>query len=99
MSTLLSACAPPLMMFIIGTRHRVAVAARAEQLVQRDAALRRVRLRVRERHGQDRVRAEPGLVRRAVELDEPAVELALPRGVEADDGLADLAVDVRDGLR
>src|SRR6185503_11689919 len=74
-------------------------AAAAEQLIARQAAIRRVRLRVRERHGEQRVRAEAGLVRRAVELDELAIEIALRAGIEADDRLADFAVDVRDGVR
>ena len=63
-------------------RHHVARLSRAEQLVQLKTALRGVRFRVRERHGQDRVGAEPRLGARAVELDEPPVELSLRRRID-----------------
>ena len=80
-------------------RHRVAALTRPERLVERHALVGRMRLRARERHREDCVRAEPRFVLRAVELDHPAVELLLVGRVEARHGLADLAVHVRDGLR
>src|ERR671916_851076 len=46
---------------------------------QRQALLRRGRVRGGERDGEDRVGAEAGLVRRAVEVDERAVEAGLVR--------------------
>jgi hypothetical protein len=79
-STLLAACAPPLMMFIIGTGSRFAIGA-AEIAVERQPAVARGGARGGQRDGEDRVRAEPALVRRAVELDHRAVELHLVVGV------------------
>ena len=66
-----SACAPPLITFIIGTGSVRALVA-AEVAVERDAGLGRGGLRGGERDAEDRVRAEPALVRRAVELDQRA---------------------------
>ncbi len=51
----------------------------------------------RQRDAEDRVGAELGLVRRAVELDEHAVDEALVGGVEPDDLLGDHVVHVVDG--
>ena len=96
-STLLSAWAPPLSTFIIGTGRTWRRLA-AEVAPQRLALLRGGRVCRRQRHAEDGVRAEAGLVRRAVELDERAVELGLVVGVDAVDRGGDLAVDVRDGL-
>ena len=79
-------------------RHAVARLPRAEQFVQRQAALGGVRLRVGKRDRQDRIGAEPSFGGRAIELDEPPIELALPCGIQAQDRFADLAVDVRDRL-
>ena len=71
-STELSACAPPLSMFIIGTGSTCARLA-AEVAVERQARLAPRRPCARgQRDAEDRVRAEPRLVRRAVELDQRA---------------------------
>ena len=97
-STVLSACAPPLSTFIIGTgstRARLA----AEVAVQRQALLGGGGARGGQRDAEDRVGAEARLVRRAVELDQRAVEARLVERVEADERLGDLAVDVADRLR
>ena len=51
------------------------------------------RLGAGEADAEDRVGAEPGLVRRAVELDQHAVERQLVLGVEAGERIEDLAVD------
>ena len=97
-STELSAWAPPLRTFIIGTGSTCARLA-AEVAPQRQALLGRGRVRGGQRHAEDRVGAEARLVRRAVELDQLPVEPRLVGGVEAGDRLGDLAVDVGDGLR
>ena len=81
-STLLSACAPPFSTFIIGTgstRARLA----AEVAPQRQALLGGRGVGRGERHAEDRVRPEPRLVGRAVELDQRAVEARLVGRVEA----------------
>ena len=82
-----------------GQRPRVVAAERAKE---RDTALGRGRLRRGERHAEDRVRAEPSLVRRAVQFDQPPVERGLILRVEPAHGVRDLAVHVRnraqDGL-
>ena len=94
-STLLSACAPPLSTFIIGTGSTPRGLA-AEVAPQREALLGRLRVRGRQRHAEDRVGPEARLVGGAVELDQGRVETALIGGVEAGDRRGDLAVDVRD---
>ena len=71
----------------------------AEVAKERLPRVCRRRLRRRERDAEDRVRAEPALVRGAVELDQPAVESGLLRRLHAEDGAADLAACVRDRLR
>ncbi len=71
----------------------------AEPPEQRDSRLRCSRLRRGQRDRQDRVRAEPPLVRRAVELDHPLVERALIGRIEPPHRRRDLAVHVRDRLR
>ena len=78
-------------------RHRqhVRVGA-ADVAVQRELGLVGRRLRRGERHAEDRVGAEAALVVGAVEGDELVVEEALVGGVEADDGVGDLGVDVLD---
>ena len=68
----------------------------AEPAVERQARLGGGRLRDGERRPEDRVRAEPRLRRRAVERDEHAVDAALVGGVEAEERVGDLAVDVAD---
>ena len=67
------AWAPPLITFSIGTGSVPRVLA-AEVAVERDAGLGGGRLRGRERDAEDRVGAEPALVRRAVAVDQRRVE-------------------------
>ncbi len=71
----------------------------AEIAPQRLALLGGRRARGGERDAEDRVRAEAALVRRAVELDQRAVQAGLVEHVVARDRRGDLAVDVRDRLR
>jgi hypothetical protein len=71
----------------------------AEVAEQRLAGLVGGGLRHRERHAEDRVRAEPALVRRAVELDQRGVERLLLGRLQAADRVCDLAVRVRDRAR
>jgi len=98
MSTLLSACAPPLMMFIIGTgmtfgrnppsnRYRPSPA-RAGGCVRRG-----------QRNGQRRVRAEARLRVGAVELDQSTVQPGLVARVAPEQRRADFTVRVGDGLQ
>ena len=63
----------------------------AEIPEERDAGLGSGRFCRRERHAEDRVRAESALVRRTVEIDQQPVEARLVGGVETDDGPGDLA--------
>ena len=94
-----SACAPPLITFSIGTGSTRALVA-AEVAVERDAGLGGGRLRGGERDAEDRVRAEPALVRRSVELDQSPVERGLvARRSAPTHARRELAVDVRDRLR
>ena len=51
-----------------------------------------------QRHAEDGVGAEAALVVGAVEVEQDAVDLALVEGVEPDDVLGDLVVDVADGV-
>ena len=95
----LAACTPPLITFIIGTG---SVAARSPPRCRKSetpgSAARR--LRGRERDAEDGVRAEAALVRRAVELDQRAVDrrlVAVRRSPAT--RLRDLAVHVGDGPR
>ena len=78
----LSACAPPFRMFIIGTG-RVAGRDAADIAVERQAARLGGRLGHRQADAEDRVGAEPRLVRRAVERDHRRVDLGLVLGVHA----------------
>ena len=81
-------------------RHRQRVGFLAAEVAEeRNAGLCRRGLRRRKRDAEDRVRAEPALVRRAVELDQRAVDPGLVEGIAAADGLGDLTVDIRNGLR
>ena len=96
-STELSACAPPLSTFIIGTG-RIARRLAAEVAPQRLALLGRRRVRRGERDAEDRVGAEARLVRRAVELDQRAVEAVWSSASRPRDRRGDLAVDVADRL-
>ena len=93
----LSACAPPLTMFIIGTGS-------TPRLRPADIAIERQRrslgrgLRDGERDAEDGVGAETRLVRRAVEIDHRLVDGDLVLRLHAADMIEDLAVDRRDGL-
>ncbi len=91
----LSAWTPPLITFSIGTGRCRRVLA-AEVAEERHVGVGGSRLRRRERNAEDRVGAEPSLVRRPVELDQCAVEVLLVGHVGAADRLRDLAVDVCD---
>ena len=70
----------------------------ADVAVQRQLAVAGRRVGRRQRHAEDRVRAEVLLVRRAVELDHPLVDRDLVQRVHADQLVGDLFVDVGDGL-
>ena len=96
-SSELSACAPPLTTFSIGTGSTCASVA-ADPAVERQTRLRGGRLRRRKRGAEDRVRAETSLVRRPVELDQRGVDRSLLRGVEPDQRLRDLGAHVLDRL-
>ena len=87
------ACAPPLTTFIIGTG-RTCASTPPIQRYSGTPASRGAGLRRRERDAEDRVRAEPRLVLRPVELDQRRVERALVLRVEAGDRVRDLVVDV-----
>ena len=95
MSIGLSACLPPLTMFIIGTGRVRAIDA-ADIAVERHALIGRRGFGHRERHPEDGVGAEAGLVGRAVEIDQDVVDLDLLRRVHAADGVEDLALDIGD---
>ena len=97
-SSELSACAPPLMTFIIGTG-RTSRAVAAEVAVERRRPRRRRPLRDGERDAEDRVRAEPALVRRAVELDQARVDRPLVERVEPATAAAISPFTLRDGLQ
>ena len=93
----LSACAPPLMMFIIGTGSSRADGA-ADIAVERLALGDRRGLGRGERDAEDGIGAEPAFVRRAVERDHGFVDLGLRLGVHAAERVEDLAVDRIDRL-
>ena len=100
-STELSAWAPPLSTFIIGTGRTSRLAAAVELgevAVERLAGVGRGGLGGRQRDAEDGVGAEPALVRGPVELDHRLVEGALLGGAGALQRLGDLAVDVGDRL-
>ena len=79
-------------------RHRQHACLVATQpAVERDARLERRRLRRGERAPEHRVRPEPGLVRRSVELDEEPVEARLVVRRDAHERGPDLALHVLDG--
>ena len=94
-----AACAPPLITFSIGTGSVAAVVAAEPADRARLARVGGGCLRGGERGAEDRVRAEAALVRRAVEVDQRAVERLLVGGVAPAQRLGDLAVDVPDRLR
>src|SRR2546428_5416734 len=62
--------------------------------IERDTLRRRRRPRRRERHAEDRVRPQLGLVRSAVEIDQRLVEAALVRRVPSFDRGRDRPLDV-----
>ena len=97
-STALSACAPPLSTFIIGTGSTCAVSP-PEVAPQRQALLGGRGVRGGQRHRQQRVGAQPRLVRRPVERDQHPVQRRLAGRVLAADGGGDLPVDVVDRPR
>ena len=81
-------------------RYRQHVRFRAAQVaIQRHVADGGRGLGCRARHGQDRVGAELGLVRRAVEIEHGAVDLLLYAGVHAVQRRRDKLIDVFDGLQ
>src|SRR5258708_2955130 len=88
MSSRLLACAPPLITFIIGTGIPIALhppdAGAAEVAGERQARFLCRRLRHRHGNGEQRVRAQPGLVLGAVQIDQRAVDESLLDRVEAD---------------
>src|ERR1700722_17620390 len=93
MSRLLLACAPPLMMFIIGTG-MIGSRWAARDLNSGSPASRRPPRRVRKRDREQRVGAEPSLGFGAVELDHACVDARLVDGFLADQDLAQQRVDV-----
>jgi hypothetical protein len=70
----------------------------ADVAVQRDAQVLRRGLGAGEADGQQRVSAEARLVGRAVQLDHDLVDLDLVGGVEAREGVEDLALHVAHSL-
>ena len=70
----------------------------AEILVQRHVEVGRGRLGHGQRRAQNRVGAQARLVLRAVELNQGLIDLGLTRGIQADERLPDLGVDVLYGL-
>ena len=66
---------------------------------QRELRLGRGGLRDSEGDPEDRVRPQAPLVRRAVELDQGAIEAVLVERIVPPDGFGDFALDVGDGLR
>ena len=89
------AWAPPFTTLRSGTGSTRALAP-PTTAVERHPRIGGGRLRDGERRSEDRVRAEPRLRRGAVERDERAVDAALVGGVEPEERVGDLAVDVAD---
>src|ERR1700680_4821806 len=92
MSTELSAWAPPLRTFSIGTGHPRGPGP-AEIGVERQAGGIRRRLGDRQRHAQHGVGAEAALVRGAVEIDQGAIDAGLVARVHALQPRGDLVMD------
>jgi len=83
----------------VGHRHRQDVGVRAaEMAVERLAGRRRRRLGAGQRHGEDGVRAEGGLVVGAVEVEHRLVDRRLVGGIGTLERGENLFVDVGDGL-
>ena len=76
-----------------GKRPRILV---SEPAVERNTGVGCSGLRRSERAPEDGVRAEPALRPSAVERDESLVQCTLIVGIEPDDGIRDVSVDVRD---
>jgi hypothetical protein len=70
----------------------------ADVAVQRQLELGGGGLGHGQRDAEDGVGAQAGLVVGAVQVEQQPVDVALLEGVEADQGVVDLAVDVADGL-
>ena len=81
-----------------GHRQRVGVGT-PDGAVERDLQVVRHRLGTGQRDGQQRVGAEPALVRRAVEVDHGVVDGSLIERVEPADDVGDLPVDVGHGAQ
>ncbi len=96
-STELSACWPPLTMFIIGSRQDPGAAA-AQIAIQRQPDVIGGGVGHGQGDAQHRVGAQVLFVFRTVELDHAVVDGRLIEGIEADDFVGDLFVDVIDRL-
>ena len=80
-------------------RHGQHVGVRAADVTeQRKPGRLRCGLRDRQRHPEDRVGSQPGLVRRAVEVEESLIHQPLIVGAQPDDGGCDLVENGLDGL-
>ncbi len=97
-STELSACAPPLMMFIMGTGRMLAPDA-AQVAVERSALRGRAGARRGHGNGQNGIGAQAALIGRAIQVDHEAVDLGLLRGVFAVERGGNLAVNVGRGIQ
>ena len=97
-STLLSAWAPPLSTFIIGTGRSGRASAPPRKRYRRLARLRGGGARDRQRDAEDRVGAEPGLVRGPVEVDQGAVDRPLLGGAGADERVGDVSLTFETAL-
>ena len=94
---MLSACLPPLRMFIIGTGS-VLGGRPAEIAIERQRASLGRGLGDGHADAENRVGAELGFVGRAVQLDHELIDRFLIARIEADQFRGDLGVDVFDGL-
>ncbi len=70
----------------------------ADVTIERHALILGRRLGHRDGNGKDRVRPQPRLVRRAVEVDHDLVDMHLLGRLHAADGVENLALDIGDGL-
>ena len=89
------ACAPPFSTFSIGTGSAWAFEP-ADGAVERDLEVVGDGLGAGQRDGQERVRPQPALVGRPVQIDERVVDGPLVQRVQSRHRGGDLAVDVRD---
>ena len=95
-SSALSACAPPLMTFIIGTGRTWADGPPSERQSGRPSALAEALATASETPSTP-LAPDAALVRRAVDVAEQAIGAALVVHVAADERRAELVVDARDG--